>query len=126
MIYPLLAGLSSGAQGGTAYGVFNNSEDMALNLGFTGFSPYTLPNVIEIAEGIPFIDMTDWDHQALYQLKGEIVAAGVKAITGIDMPTNHKRRFQHGVANENTYSNIFPDNDMSYRKAFQSIYDQAG
>ncbi len=33
----LLAGLSSGAQGGTAYGVFNNSEDMALNLGFTGF-----------------------------------------------------------------------------------------
>ena len=27
-------------------------------LGFEGFSPYTLPNVIEISEGIPYIDMT--------------------------------------------------------------------
>jgi len=33
----MLAGLSSGAQGGTAYGLFENSEEMALNLGFTGF-----------------------------------------------------------------------------------------
>src|SRR6056300_1564440 len=33
----MLAGLSAGTQGGTAYGVFENSEDMALNLGCTGF-----------------------------------------------------------------------------------------
>ena len=33
----LLGNLSAGTQGGTAYGVFENSEDMALNLGFTGF-----------------------------------------------------------------------------------------
>ena len=33
----MLAGLSSGADGGTAYGLFENSEEMALNLGFTGF-----------------------------------------------------------------------------------------
>ena len=111
--------------GGLSRG-FMRTYAPADHLGFMGFSPYTLPNVIEIAEGIPFIDMTDWNHQALYQLKGEIVAAGVKAITGKEMPINHKRRFQHGVANENTYSNIFPDNDMSYRKAFQNIYDQAG
>jgi asparagine synthase (glutamine-hydrolysing) len=95
-------------------------------LGFTGFSPYTLPNVIEIAEGIPFIEMTDWDHQALYELKGAIVAAGVKAITGIEMPINMKRRFQHGVSDEHTFNHIFPKNDTSYRKAFQNIYDQAG
>jgi asparagine synthase (glutamine-hydrolysing) len=93
-------------------------------LGFTGLSPFTLPNVIEIAEGIPFIEMTDWDHRALYQLKGEIVASGVKAITGIDMPVYEKRRFQHGVADEQTYANIFPDGDMIYRKAFQTIYDE--
>ena len=33
----MLAGLSAGANGGTAYGLFENSADMALNLGFTGF-----------------------------------------------------------------------------------------
>jgi hypothetical protein len=29
----MLAALSSGANGGTAYGLFENSEEMALNLG---------------------------------------------------------------------------------------------
>ena len=33
----MLAGISSGSDGGTAYGLFENSEDMALNLGFSGF-----------------------------------------------------------------------------------------
>jgi hypothetical protein len=33
----MLAGLSAGANGGTAYGLFENSAEMALNLGFTGF-----------------------------------------------------------------------------------------
>ena len=33
----MLAGLSNGTNGGTAYGLFENSEEMALNLGFTGF-----------------------------------------------------------------------------------------
>ena len=33
----MLAGLSAGAEGGTAYGLFENSEEMVLNLGFTGF-----------------------------------------------------------------------------------------
>ncbi len=42
-------------------------------LGFETLSPYTLPNVIEVAEGIPFIEMTDWDHEKLYNLKGQLV-----------------------------------------------------
>lgn len=33
----MLAAQNSYGSGGTSYGVFNNSEDMALNLGFTGF-----------------------------------------------------------------------------------------
>ena len=33
----MLASMNSYGSGGTSYGVFNNSEDMALNLGFTGF-----------------------------------------------------------------------------------------
>ena len=33
----MLACMNSYGAGGTSYGVFNNSEDMALNLGFSGF-----------------------------------------------------------------------------------------
>lgn len=92
-------------------------------LGFSGFSPYTLPNVIEIAEGIPFIDWTDWDHNKLYRLKGDIVAAGVKAITGIEMPVFEKRRFQHGAASADSFNKHFPEKDIDYRKEFQSLYE---
>mgnify|MGYP000005857638 CR=1 FL=1 len=91
-------------------------------LGFDGFSPYTLPNVIEIAEGIPFIEMTDWDHNKLYAMKGEIVSKGVKAVTGIDMPVFPKRRFQHGVVSKEKFKSQFPNFDLEYRKVFQAIY----
>ena len=33
----MLASMNSYGSGGTSYGVFSNSEDMALNLGFSGF-----------------------------------------------------------------------------------------
>lgn len=91
-------------------------------LDFEGFSPYTLPNVIEVAEGIPFIDITGWDHEKLYELKGSIVKYGVKAITGIEMPVYPKRRFQHGAVKKNTFENHFPDRDLDYRLQYQAIY----
>jgi len=92
-------------------------------LGFEGFSPYILPNVIEISEGIPFIKLTDWDHQKLYDLKGAIVAHGVKAVTGMDMPVFEKRRFQHGAASEKDFKKHFPIGEKDYRKAFLSKYE---
>jgi asparagine synthase (glutamine-hydrolysing) len=92
-------------------------------LGFDGFSPYTLPNVIEISEGIPYIDMTNWDHQKLYDLKGRFVSEGVKAITGMDMPVFPKRRFQHGAASEKAFKKHFPEREIEYRKAFLSKYE---
>ncbi len=92
-------------------------------LGFEGFSPYTLPNVIEISEGIPYIDMTNWDHQKLYALKGQIVFDGVKAITGMEMPVFQKRRFQHGAASSRDFSRHFPDKEIEYRKEFLSSYE---
>src|ERR1051325_3923509 len=67
----------------------------ARRYGFDGFSPYAQPNVVEIAEGIPFAALTRNDVPTLYALKGEIVRRGIKAVTGIDMPVNTKRRFQH-------------------------------
>ena len=92
-------------------------------LDFEGFSPYTLPNVIEISEGIPYIDLTDWDHKKLYDLKGQIVYEGVKAVTGIEMPVFEKRRFQHGAASQNDFDKHFPEKDIDYRKAFFSKYE---
>jgi asparagine synthase (glutamine-hydrolysing) len=91
-------------------------------LGFNGFSPYTLPNVIEVAEGLPFVEMTNWNHEKLYSLKGDIVRAGVKAVTGIKMPVFPKRRFQHGAASVDIFGKAFPKSDQEYRKEFNKIY----
>jgi asparagine synthase (glutamine-hydrolysing) len=93
-------------------------------LGFESFSPYTLPNVIEISEGIPYIDMTNWDHKKLYDLKGQIVSLGVKEITGMEMPVFQKRRFQHGAASEHAFNRHFPAKEIVYRKEFLSTYDE--
>lgn len=92
-------------------------------LGFEAFSPYTLENVIEIAEGIPFIEMTAWDHEKLYELKGQVVESGVKTITGMDMPVYMKRRFQHGVSSMDTFHSHFPEKEIEYRKEFLAIYE---
>ena len=94
----------------------------ARRLGFAGFSPYALPNVIEVAEGIPFIELTDWDHERLYSLKGEIVRRGVKAVTGLEMPVFPKRRFQHGASKDAEFARLFPKEEAPYRQAFAEIY----
>jgi asparagine synthase (glutamine-hydrolysing) len=92
-------------------------------LGFEGFSPYTLPNVIEISEGIPYIELTNWDHEKLYELKGKIVSSGIKAITGMEMPVFSKRRFQHGAASQGDFKRHFPEREIAYRKEFLSNYE---
>lgn len=91
-------------------------------MGFIGLSPYALPNVIEVAEGIPFIELTAWDHQKLYSLKGEIVRRGVKAITGLEMPVFEKCRFQRGAASEATFAQIFPKDERDYRKVLAEVF----
>jgi asparagine synthase (glutamine-hydrolysing) len=93
------------------------------SLGFESFSPYTLPNVIEVSEGIPFIDITGWDQKKLYELKGQIVSDGINAVTGMTMPIFPKRRFQHGAASANAFSNHFPEKEIAYRKEFLSTYE---
>lgn len=92
-------------------------------LGFETFSPYTLPNVIEISEGIPYIEMTNWDHNKLYELKGKIVSAGVKCVTGMDMPVFPKRRFQHGAVSTDGFMKQFPEKEIAYRKEFLKNYE---
>jgi asparagine synthase (glutamine-hydrolysing) len=94
----------------------------AHHYGFEGFSPYTRPEVIAVAEAIPFIDLTQYNVDRLYELKGEIVARGVKAVTGLDMPVFPKRRFQHGALPEETLRSRLPYREAEYREQFLSLY----
>lgn len=94
----------------------------ARHFGFRGFSPFALPNVIAVAEGIPFIELTGWDHEKLYALKGEVVRRGVKAVTGLDMHVFPKRRFQHGAAAEGLFEALFPAGEAAYRQAFAECF----
>lgn len=94
----------------------------ATRLGFRPFSPFTLADVVEVAEGIPFIELTDWDHERLYALKGEIVARGVEAVTGMIMPIFEKRRFQNGAMAQVAFANRFPESPATYRRAFEAAF----
>ena len=95
----------------------------ARHVGFEGFSPYALPNVIEVAENIPFVELTDWKPERLYDLKGEIVQRGVRAVTGQDMPVFEKTRFQRGAVDEDGFDDLFPEDEQAYRRAFAEMND---
>ncbi len=90
--------------------------------GFHGFSPFTRPAVVAVAEGIPFIALTNYDVPTLYSLKGQIVARGIKAITGLDMPVFEKRRFQHGAVSEERLRSRLPEQEAVYRRQFLAMY----
>ena len=90
--------------------------------GFIGFSPYTRPDVIAVAEAIPFVQLTGYSVERLYELKGEIVASGVAAVTGMKMPVFPKRRFQHGAIPVERLRGMLPLREAEYRKQFLSLY----
>lgn len=90
--------------------------------GFEGFSPFTRPAVVEVAEGIPFDALTHGDVSRLYALKGEIVARGIQALTGLDMPVFDKRRFQHGALTREELRRRLPERESEYRRRFLALY----
>lgn len=90
--------------------------------GFSGFSPFTRPSVVEVAEGIPFVSMTDWEPERLYSLKGDVVSRGVEALTGIRMPVFPKRRFQEGAAGREIVRALRAPRESAYRAEFFSLY----
>jgi len=94
----------------------------ARHFGFEGFSPFTRPSVIEQAEGIPFIALTDYDEAKLYQLKGDLVGRGVEAVTGFKMPIFRKRRFQHGALSVESLRQRLSGREPDYRKLFLQAY----
>jgi len=94
----------------------------AHHFGFRGFSPYTRPAIIAVAEAIPFIEITKYDVARLYELKGEIVSRGVAAVTGLQMPVFPKRRFQHGALPAQAMRSRLPYREVEYRNQFLSLY----
>lgn len=105
--------------GGQSRGHIRSSAP-ATSLGFSGFSPFAVADVIQIAEAIPFVDLTDWDHERLYDLKGQVVSAGIREICGVEMPVFPKNRFQHGAAGDK-FDAIFPANAYEYRNHWLTI-----
>jgi len=86
-----LAAQNSYGAGGTSYGVFNNEEDMAINLGFTGFR-----------RGSYDFYKTDWkylnDHATrggFGDVEGAIIPAGTSTVYDQDLGKNIKRPFLH-------------------------------
>jgi asparagine synthase (glutamine-hydrolysing) len=90
--------------------------------GFESFSPFTRPNVVEVAEGIPFTELTRMSTERLYELKGEVVSRGVKSLTGLDMPVFPKRRFQHGATRADSLRTQVPGNEVEFRRRFLAFY----
>jgi len=90
----MLAAISGGAQGGTAYGLFENSEEMALNLGFSGFR-----------RGSYDFYKTDWKYlndastrgaiSGVNSIEGVLIPAGTSTVYDQILGTNIRRPFLH-------------------------------
>ncbi len=91
----MLAALSQGPSGGTAYGLFENSEQMALNLGFSGFR-----------RGSYDFYKTDWKYlndastrggldYTIQGIEGVLVPAGTSTVYDQILGTNIRRPFLH-------------------------------
>ncbi len=95
----------------------------AHRFGFRGFSPFTRPRVVAVAEAIPFIALTNYDVERLYELKGDVVSKGIESLTGLKMPVYGKRRFQHGALPEPAMRRALPLGEADYRRQFLSLYE---
>ncbi len=89
----MLGGISDGGQGGTAYGLFENSEEMALNLGFSGFR-----------RGSYDFYKTEWKYLndastrgavAVSGIEGVLIPAGTSTVYDQILGTNIRRPFLH-------------------------------
>ena len=90
----MLASISYGNAGGTAFGLFENSEEMALNLGFSGFR-----------RGSYDFYKTDWKYlndastrgamSGPASIEGVLVPAGTSTVYDQILGTNIRRPFLH-------------------------------
>ncbi len=93
--------------------------------GFTGFSPYAQPAVVEVAEAIPFAVLTGGSVETLYGLKGEIVSRGMASVLDRQLPVFPKRRFQEGATTDGTFSRLFAYDESAYRRHLLGLHGAA-
>ena len=93
----MLASMNSYGAGGTSYGVFDNDEDMALNLGFSGFrrgsydfykSDWKYLNDLATRGGINARNVAG-------AIRGVVIPAGVSSVYDEQLGKNMKRPFLH-------------------------------
>jgi hypothetical protein len=93
----MLASMNSYGAGGTSYGVFNNSEDMALNLGFSGFrrgsydfykSDFRYLNDLATRGGINAAN-------AANAIRGVLIPAGTTSVYDQTVGASMRRPFLH-------------------------------
>lgn len=90
--------------------------------GFSLFSPNSRPRVIAVAEAIPFAELAQGSHEALYRLKGEVLSRGIRKVTGLELPIFPKRRFQHGAVAQEIFDSRFEVDPAEYRSHLLSLY----
>ena len=93
----MLASMNSYGAGGTSYGVFDNDENMALNLGFSGFrrgsydfykSDWKYLNDMATRGGIN-------DRNTVGAIRGVMIPAGTSTVYDQQLGKNLKRPFLH-------------------------------
>jgi asparagine synthase (glutamine-hydrolysing) len=97
----------------------------ATYLGFTTFSPHTAPRVIAVAEAIPFAEITAGSHDKLYELKGNVIARGIRQVFDRDFPIFPKQRFQHGAVSATVLAERLSETEEHYRDVFLALHQQA-
>ncbi len=90
--------------------------------GFKGISHFVAKPVIQIASAIPFRELVQGSKERLYQLKGDITKAGVKSITGFEMPIFPKARFQRSSMSEDVYKMKLTFTKAECKTIFNRIY----
>ncbi len=96
----------------------------ATSLGFTICSPNTAPAVIAVAEAIPFAELTQGSHDALYALKGEVISSGIRQVLEREFPVFPKRRFQHGAVSTTTRGRRLDRSEKHYRDVFLGLHQR--
>ena len=91
----MLASMNSYGAGGTSYGVFDNSEDMALNLGFSGFRRGSYDFYKSDFKYLNDKGTRGALNDTVTNIRGVIVPAGVSSVYDEQLGKNLKRPFLH-------------------------------
>ena len=91
----MLASMNSYGAGGTSYGVFDNSEDMALNLGFSGFRRGSYDFYKSDFKYLNDKGTRGALNDAVTNIRGVVVPAGVSSVYDEQLGRNLKRPFLH-------------------------------